>query len=422
MPKNIRKNNTNDTTQHQHHHHNSTTIAIAKHQIHEFNMSLPFNPESYRTSCDRCRLQKLRCVSSFDSDWPSACQRCTRARVPCVYGRRARSGRRPKKPDNLNEEVEEGEEGEGEEEEEEEEALTPSSSGLSSYPSIGHVDPIADPLGDLPLDGAPTDNLQFCAADNGQDLTMHSPFSVLAPENWWSASSSASSGAGPDLTKSADQSLRMDNHHSAQEYYSENTPAISSRDNYAQQRHSHSHSHSYHAPTNTPPPPPSSTTQTNTLTALLTATTTYASHLHHYRQKTSTNLLIIQDYPISEAAHLAQWLWKTLLFRHRAERQSKRSRHDDPPPTDTPSLLMALSCYISLVSIYDTLRGDLQPVLAALPLVIPSPAELQRGLNVGELPLTGEGTVRILDAVRTLLDALDAVEDGLCIVRDVCGL
>ena len=112
MPKNIRKNNTNDTTQHQHHHHNSTTIAIAKHQIHEFNMSLPFNPESYRTSCDRCRLQKLRCVSSFDSDWPSACQRCTRARVPCVYGRRARSGRRPKKPDNLNEEVEEGEEGE----------------------------------------------------------------------------------------------------------------------------------------------------------------------------------------------------------------------------------------------------------------------------------------------------------------------
>ena len=415
--KNIRKSSTNDTALY--HHHNSTTIAIAKHQIHEFNMSPPLNPESYRTSCDRCRLQKLRCVSSFDSDWPSACQRCTRARVPCVYGRRARSGRRPKKPDNLNEEGEEEEE-EEEEKEEEEEALTPSSSRLSSYPSIGHVDPIADPLGDLPLDGGPTANLQFCAANNGQDLTMHSPFPVLAPENWWPASS-ASSGAGPDLTESADQSLRMDHHHRAQEYYSENTPAISSRDNYAQQRHSHSHSH--HAPTNTPPPPPlSSTTQTNTLTALLAATTTYASHLHHYRQQNSTNLLLIQDYPISEAAHLAQWLWKTLLFRHRAERQSKRSRHDDPPPTDTPSLLMALSCYISLVSIYDTLRSDLQPVLAALPLVIPSPAELQRGLNVGELPLTGEGTVRILNAVRTLLDALDAVEDGLCVVRDVCGL
>lgn len=74
------------------------------------------------------------------------------------------------------------------------------------------------------------------------------------------------------------------------------------------------------------------------------------------------------------------------------------------------------------MSIYDTLRGDLQPVLAALPLVIPSPAELQRALQVGELPLTSEGTVRILDAVRALLDALDAVEDGFCIVRDACGL
>ncbi|PLN84051.1 hypothetical protein BDW42DRAFT_163474 [Aspergillus taichungensis] len=360
-------------------------------------MALPLNPESYRTSCDRCRLQKLRCVPSFDSGWPSACQRCTRAQVPCIYGRRARSGRRPKKPENLHEE---------------EEALTPSS-GLSD-PSIGHVDPIADPLGDLPLDGGLTENLRFCAADDGRNLAMHDPFPVIAQQDWWSVSS-ASSQAGLDLAESADwldKSLRMD-HHCAQGY-SENTPAMSNKDNYVQER-------SQHTPSSSPSPSSTSSSQTNNLTSLLSATTTYASHLHHHRQKNSTNLLIIQDYPISEAAHLAQWLWKTLLFRHRAERQSKRSSNNDPP-TDTPSLLMALSCYISLVSIYDTLRGDLQPVLAALPLVMPTPAELQRGLNVGELPLTGEGTVRILNAVRALLDALDAVEDGLCIVRNVCGL
>ncbi|PKY07409.1 hypothetical protein P168DRAFT_324823 [Aspergillus campestris IBT 28561] len=359
-------------------------------------MSLPLNPESYRTSCDRCRLQKLRCVPSFDSDWPSACQRCTRAQVPCVYSRRARSGRRPKKPDNSNEE----------------EALTPSS-GLS-YPSIGHVDPIADPFGDLPLDGGPTENLRACTADDGLDLPMHVPFPVAAQEDWWSVSS-ASSQAGPEMAEPADlldQPMRSG--HCFQEYMGEAFNTCSIQKNTPQSSH--------HTPINTPPSSsPSSSSQTNNLTSLLSATTTYARHLHHYRQKNSTNLLIIQDYPISEAAHLAQWLWKTLLFRHRAERQGKRSGHDEPP-TDTPSLLMALSCYISLVSIYDTLRGDLQPVLAALPMVIPSPAELQRGLQVGELPLTSEGTVRVLDAVRALLDALDAVEDGLCIVRDACGL
>ncbi|PLB40121.1 Zn(II)2Cys6 transcription factor domain-containing protein [Aspergillus candidus] len=354
-------------------------------------MSLPFNPESYRTSCDRCRLQKLRCVPSFDSDWPSACQRCTRAKAPCVYGRRARSGRRPKKPDSPSEE----------------EALTPSS-GLS-YPVMGHVDPIADPFGDLPLDGAPTENLRFCAADDGLDLPMHERFPVAAQEDWWSASS-ASSQAGPEKVEAADlldQPMRLDP--CAQEYMGEAFDTSSTQKTTPRSSHD--------TMIDTPPSSP----QINNLTSLLSATTTYARHLHHHRQKNSTNLLIIQDYPISEAARLAQWLWKTLLFRHRAERQRRRSGHAEPP-TDTPSLFMALSCYISLVSIYDTLRGDLQPVLAALPLVIPSPAELQRALQVGELPLTSEGTVRILDAVRALLDALDAVEDGFCIVRDACGL
>jgi hypothetical protein len=45
---------------------------------------------SIRTSCNRCRIQKLKCI--IVSETPS-CQRCTRALVPCVFGRRERKRR-----------------------------------------------------------------------------------------------------------------------------------------------------------------------------------------------------------------------------------------------------------------------------------------------------------------------------------------
>ncbi|CAI7636914.1 unnamed protein product [Penicillium glandicola] len=46
---------------------------------------------SMRLSCDRCRIQKLKCSVPTGSD---TCQRCTRARVSCVFGRRSHSKRR----------------------------------------------------------------------------------------------------------------------------------------------------------------------------------------------------------------------------------------------------------------------------------------------------------------------------------------
>ncbi|KAL1875158.1 hypothetical protein Daus18300_003226 [Diaporthe australafricana] len=53
---------------------------------------------SMRTSCDRCRKQKLKCfVGTPARNNPSgasvSCQRCARAAVPCVFGRRSRSTR-----------------------------------------------------------------------------------------------------------------------------------------------------------------------------------------------------------------------------------------------------------------------------------------------------------------------------------------
>jgi hypothetical protein len=43
---------------------------------------------SIRLSCDRCRLQKLKCTTPAGSN---ICERCTRAMVPCLFGRRTYS-------------------------------------------------------------------------------------------------------------------------------------------------------------------------------------------------------------------------------------------------------------------------------------------------------------------------------------------
>ncbi|RYP02275.1 hypothetical protein DL764_005859 [Monosporascus ibericus] len=51
---------------------------------------------SIRTSCDRCRFQKLKCSIPASSEAPKGticCQRCARAMVPCVFSRRNRSRR-----------------------------------------------------------------------------------------------------------------------------------------------------------------------------------------------------------------------------------------------------------------------------------------------------------------------------------------
>ncbi|KAH6627205.1 hypothetical protein B0J18DRAFT_163414 [Chaetomium sp. MPI-SDFR-AT-0129] len=50
--------------------------------------------QSIRSSCDRCRLQKLKCtVQAVEPDGRMVCERCVRAKVPCVFGRRRRASR-----------------------------------------------------------------------------------------------------------------------------------------------------------------------------------------------------------------------------------------------------------------------------------------------------------------------------------------
>jgi hypothetical protein len=49
--------------------------------------------QSVRSSCDRCRFYKLKCTVPTQSEGPLPCERCSRAKVPCVFGRRRRATR-----------------------------------------------------------------------------------------------------------------------------------------------------------------------------------------------------------------------------------------------------------------------------------------------------------------------------------------
>ncbi|KAK4033566.1 fungal zn(2)-Cys(6) binuclear cluster domain-protein [Parachaetomium inaequale] len=49
--------------------------------------------QSVRSSCDRCRSYKLKCTVLAQSEGPLPCERCVRAKLPCVFGRRRRAAR-----------------------------------------------------------------------------------------------------------------------------------------------------------------------------------------------------------------------------------------------------------------------------------------------------------------------------------------
>ncbi|CAG8216194.1 unnamed protein product [Penicillium nalgiovense] len=345
--------------------------------------------QSYRTSCDRCRLQKLRCVLLSDGDWLNACQRCTRARVPCVFSRRARSGRRPKKLDRTEEIPHTYSSGSN--------ASTPPLEFPSfpvsrddPLPSIARVDPMADPMADPPLDPILAEILFHTPGENVV-MPVHMPFSDRK-EEWWCSPESLSPEL--DLTRSTnplDQTYfnqaETDHTREIREILSiQNTNSI--------------------IPDNLSPSDQTPSTQVQSLSSILVAMTNYTSDLHRYRAANidTKHSSSIYDYPIGGATYLAQRLREIV------------SRQTSDDPVDTPTLLVMMSCYMSLVNIYDTVFYDLRQLLAILPDSTSSTlsrAELRWDLRLGNLPLTNEGCVRILNAVQILLDALDTIENDL---------
>lgn len=268
-------------------------------------------------------------------------------------------------------------------------------------PSIARVDPMADPhdLADPPLDPILAEILFHTPGDNAV-MPVHMPFPVRKVE-WWCSPESLSPEL--DLTKSSnplDQTyFNQAETNRAREILSiQDTNSIIS-DNL---------SLSDQAPS----------TQVQGLSSILVAMTNYTSDLHRYRAANidTNHSSRIYDYPIGGATYLAQWLREIVSRQTWTGTGFPSLKPSSDDPIDTPTLLIIVSCYISLVNIYDTVFYDLRQLLAILPdstSSTSSRAELRWDLRLGDLPLKNEGCVRILNVVQILLDALDAIENDL---------
>jgi hypothetical protein len=249
------------------------------------------------------------------------------------------------------------------------------------------MDPMADPhdLADPPLDPLLAEILFHTLGDNAV-MPVHMPFPARKVE-WRCSPGSLSPEL--DLTKSTnplDQTYfnQAETNRPREILSIQNTNSI--------------------IPDNLSPLDQTPSTQVQGLSLILVAMTNYTSDLHRYRAANidTKHSSSIYDYPIGGATHLAQWL-REIVSRQTwtgTEFLSLNPSSDDP--VDTPTLLIMMSCYMSLVNIYDTVFYDLRQLLAILPDSTSSTlsrAELRWDLRLGDLPLTNEWCVRILNAV-----------------------
>ncbi|KAJ5951276.1 transcriptional regulator family: Fungal Specific TF [Penicillium vulpinum] len=359
----------------------------------------PTSVQSYRTSCDRCRLQKLRCVPVSDDDCSHACQRCTRARMPCVFSRRAPSGRQPKKFDRMEDIPHTSLPGSN--------ASTPPlefprfpALRDNPLPPITGVDSITNQhnLADRALDPMLAELLSHTPGDN-MVMPVHMSFPIQKAPWWFSPESLSLELEHTKSSNSSDQTYfnQADTNHTAEELNIPNTRSI--------------------VPENLSPSDQIQSTQVRGFSSILVAMTNYTSDLHRYRvaKIDSKHSSSIYDYPIGGATYLAQWLREIVSRQKWTRTEFPSPSPDSDDLVDTPTLLMILPCYMSLVNIYDTVFYDLRQLLAILPdpSSTSSRAELPWDLRLGDLPLTNDGCVRILNAVQILLDALDAIENDI---------
>ncbi len=67
-----------------------TQVQLPAFDFTSITMAPKVAQQSIRSSCDRCRFQKLKCTVSSEAE---KCDRCARAKVDCIFGRRARARR-----------------------------------------------------------------------------------------------------------------------------------------------------------------------------------------------------------------------------------------------------------------------------------------------------------------------------------------
>ncbi|GAB1318243.1 Putative transcriptional regulator LovE [Madurella fahalii] len=397
--------------------------------------------QSIRSSCERCRSQKLKCTLSSGA-WPEGtppCQRCLKARVPCVFGRRLRTV----KDKEHDKKASRGE------------STTAPTAVAGSYISSNTAQEKHAPEGS---------SSQPATASLDNDPIQSWAHAPSSPFPQSPRANEASDGSGQEKDGLADfcyggGSCLVDMTMFDGEL-SLTTPTMTSSSSMDSETDHHP-SHGLHS---------------QAVTAGCTATTAWSTgdtnvskpellqrllhlvaEIHEsfklleggpwLGQDDSAIAPTLDNYPIGSILHLSREFAAIVevaqahadpagpfedkadadaamnfALRHRyrdsdLEAASNPADGFNANAIDTPTCLLILNCYVSLTKLYETMLRHFQKHLSLLPspsVCWPEAGGMsERCLNLGELPPTDAACSRIHTAIRLLLASLDRIEAAI---------
>lgn len=394
---------------------------------------------SLRLSCDRCRIQKLKCsVPAGSSD----CQRCTRARVSCVFGRRAPSKRtnkradqpstRPPSPPSPPSSPHSSR------------SISSSSASIRTAPVLG------------PQFGAKNDLESALPAAPDLDHLEHGPWDFQAP---WEHASLGLQGVGPYAPEYDTEMLGCDWLHSGTAFDDRNLFELGNSD-LTQWPHLATTTAAASWPGDSVmsiDPAPSNFMNSNTAQTSQRLTTLVSEIQQQLRRLEegpwhADSACSLDDYPVGTIIELSQQFSATagpILGNTvstggalEAHRPGEAERNMTPAVADTPTMLLVMCGYMWLVRIYGVVLGHFHTHLNSMPPgclgattgrrtpiggtgTITLGAMTGSALRLSELPCTETalGLQQIHTAVRLLFDVLHDIENHLgpeaVMVRDM---
>ena len=385
-----------------------------------------------RTSCERCRTQKLRCVPHPNSAAGAPCLRCVKAKLPdlCVFNLRSKTGRGASRSRKLSEN------GQGSASKDREKSSSSSLPGMSTFALTGVAPTFTEPsTSEHPTALPTTETLTMLDLDHVPLSSATVNVESVIPDYWQDNTTTLNTFSLDDfLDQSPSQLSDLDNYGSTDE------GSCPQPMNVTQTLFSAGSTAKLGFQDLALPPPNTASLGHHQLdgfpddrtdllmhfVVLLTEMSSYESRL----SKISGSMF--HDYPIGDAIFLSHRFYDILLDNN----NNNNNRNTFSSPTSrisTPDFLLSSSCFVTLVRIYSIIFDHLREYILQRPEMrspqaftepphssLGADIHLYRGLKLLQLqPICFcSGWDPVKKAVSMLLDTLRSAEGLLGLPAD----
>ncbi|EFR01674.1 hypothetical protein MGYG_04677 [Nannizzia gypsea CBS 118893] len=338
--------------------------------------------QSLRSSCERCRFQKLKCtpLHKEQANKTPQCERCARAKVECVFSRRAQGRRHSQNPPSRV-------------------SQTKWKSGDFYVDTLTHLPPASDTSFLSPDSPQISPALTYSSSDSHFKLPVDESSIVDANGGWpsFNGVDFMASSTGPDWLVEAYEprggplpNLELEDQ---LDMTASKVPGVIVR-----------------------------------LSALVIDINDTVETLQGGQWASLEDISRLEEYPIGSVLQLSQQLTLILEDTAHAPPAEVPKRSAEKPISESenqivsesennmPTQLLILSCYSALTNLYTIVLTHFEAHIRTLPenTRLPLTAPIQsRELRLGELPSTDDTWSKICTAVRLLLATLQYIEHSL---------